>query len=365
MRNFLLRLHRWTSLGLAAFWIVQVMTGVMLVFHWELDNLSAGGGQAAFSPEAISARLASLEADVPGRTISSVWTSGGDNEQFDIYVREPGAPSSDKWRINGGGEVLRVEEAGAVLSDGAVFGLLVNLHTALLGGPVGHVLVGISGIVLFTNLLMGAWLAWPKGRQWRALLRRPPPRPAVARNHGWHRRLGLCLVLPALVVVGFGTLLSFEKQIGPAIAGPAPDMAPVFSGEAEGASAGPVSPAAAIEAALSLYPDASLTALRMPTETRNAYQVLLRQPGEANRIYGRTEILVSAATGDAVLVSDPFDEPPGRAFMAALFPVHTGQVLGLPGRVAVLATGCGLLALMVFGVMLFAARLQGRRRLAR
>ena len=121
----------------------------------------------------------------------------------------------------------------------------------------------------------------------------------------------------------------------------------------------------AIEAALSLYPDASLTALRMPTETRNAYQVLLRQPGEANRIYGRTEILVSAATGDAVLVSDPFDEPPGRAFMAALFPVHTGQVLGLPGRVAVLATGCGLLALMVFGVMLFAARLQGRRRLAR
>ncbi|MGE6696379.1 PepSY-associated TM helix domain-containing protein [Hyphomonas sp. NPDC076900] len=358
MKRALLNLHRVISLVLAGFWLIQVATGVLLVFHWELDGFAAGTDSVAFSPGAISDRVAEIEAGAHGRKVTSIWTSGAVNEQFDIYVREPGASSADKWRINGAGEVLRT----GLSPGGAFFDLLVRVHTEFLAGPGGRVLVGVSGVFLVSNVLIGAVLAWPRARHWRALLRWPSACPAIARNYGWHRLLGLGVFFPTLVVVTFGVLLAFEKPLGDAIAEPVTDPAPAFSVSTDRDGEIKISPELAIEAALSVYPDASLTALRMPSDARKAYEVRLRQPGEANRIYGDTVLIVSATSGEVALVTDPFRQPPGRAFMSFLFPVHTGQAIGLVGRVIALAAGCGVLVLMIFGVMLFTSRLRSRTR---
>lgn len=356
MNTLLVPLHRWISIGLVAFWMLQVATGVVLVFHWELNNLSASIEKTSFDPEAIGARIEGIQAEVPGRRVSSVWTSGGTNEQFDIYVREPGAPSSDIWRVNAAGELLRVRRTTDIVSNGGIFDLLIGLHTELLAGPAGRWLVGISGIFLLINLVAGAKLAWPRRHRWGSVFRRLRTGSPVARSFAWHRMLGLGAVVPAMMIVGSGVLLSFEAQLEPWIIDKVETAPPTLENSLTDSAAQNMSPASAIEAAMGLYPKASLTALRLPTETRRAYQVFLRQPGEANKVYGATEIHVSAANGRAILVSDPLNSSADEAFMTLLFPVHTGQVLGLTGRLLSLVTGMGLLVLMVFGGLLFAAR---------
>lgn len=47
-------------------------------------------------------------------------------------------------------------------------------HYDLLGGPAGHVMVGISGLFLVITTGLGITLSWPKGQKWRMILRPIP-----------------------------------------------------------------------------------------------------------------------------------------------------------------------------------------------
>jgi len=38
MRTVVLRLHRWIGLIFAAFWLLQAVTGALIVFHWEAED---------------------------------------------------------------------------------------------------------------------------------------------------------------------------------------------------------------------------------------------------------------------------------------------------------------------------------------
>jgi uncharacterized iron-regulated membrane protein len=50
--------------------------------------------------------------------------------------------------------------------------------------------------------------------------------------------------------------------------------------------------------------------------------------------------------------------------MQWLFPFHSGQIIGLPGRILISMTGLAVAVLSVTGVMIWAKKRRGRRAIA-
>src|SRR3546814_16935109 len=83
-------------------------------------------------------------------------------------------------RIDGTGHALRYRAPDERFGDGGVFVFVYDLHESLLSGARGEWLVGISGLLLLSNLGLGAVLAWPARGQWRTALRTRSPRATLA-----------------------------------------------------------------------------------------------------------------------------------------------------------------------------------------
>lgn len=62
MKRKLRLLHKYLSLTVAALWLMQAVTGALLVFHWELDDWAVAGPQRHLHPVRFGAFLESLQA---------------------------------------------------------------------------------------------------------------------------------------------------------------------------------------------------------------------------------------------------------------------------------------------------------------
>src|SRR3546814_8781513 len=71
MHKRLRSIHRWASLTMMAFWLVQALTGMLLVFSWELDDATVSAPHVPTDLTAIDAALARITAAHPGTRIAA------------------------------------------------------------------------------------------------------------------------------------------------------------------------------------------------------------------------------------------------------------------------------------------------------
>lgn len=330
---------------MAGFWLIQAITGILIVFHWEIGDATIEGAHRPTDLAAIERRIEALAPEGSGTTIGSLWTTAGAPDRYTLFLEHPDG-SGRQVRIAGDGTELRSSPAG----ESTLMGLLVTIHHDLWGGTFGSWVVTISGLLLVTNLALAAVIAWPRGGRWAAALSPARKGPAAARLYSWHRALGLWVVAPALLLVGAGTAMKFESGLS-GLLGAEPVSMP-----ANPPSGPSVRFAAAVGAGLAAIPGSSLTAVSFPTAEDATYQVRVREPGEIRRAYGGSFVFVDANNG-AVRGTFPISRAePARAFMSALFPIHTGEAGGLVGRLLVFAFGVWLATMIVLGVLLWARR---------
>lgn len=350
MRATIVRFHRWISLALAAFWLVQALTGTLIVFHWEMGDAAYAGPHRATDLAGIGRRIAAIEADGHAH-VTSLWTTAGLADRYTLFVDDGRAV-----QIAGDGTALATRSSAV----GPVVDTLVVLHQSLLSGDAGEWIVGLSGVLLLTNLAFGLVVALPRTvRLVQAL--RPSRRGGIAaRRYSWHRAVGLWAVVPALLVVASGTLLRFEDGTGRLVGYVAPHSAaitapPVARGRP------PVGFARAAATALATVPGATLVSAAMPQADDATYRFRVRQPGELARAYGKSEVFVNAIDGTLVGAWPESTAPPARRFMDALFALHTGEAGGLAGRLLVMLIGLWLATMVVLGVQLWHVRRKRKR----
>lgn len=344
------RMHRAVGLALLLFWIAQAASGTFLVFHRELDDLTlASGGDRALDLDRLAAEVKRIEDERGGRA-TAIFSSTGYSKRYDVHFED--AAGTSILRVDGHGQVLRERPLEAPIREGGIYLAANRFHRNLLAGPAGAWIVGVSGILLLTNILLGLRLAWPARAQWRKVLLPRPARSAPARLYGRHRMLGLWLGVPAFVTIGCGVLLAFEagtaRLLGaegwrppPRAASPAATM---------------IDAADAVRAGWRLYPDAAFAGLLMPASPAGLYTVFLRQPSEPSQPEGATRIFVAGDSGTVLGRFDAVRTAPADGFMGLLFPIHTGHVGGYAGRVAVAAIGLWLIAMAALGLLLWRAR---------
>lgn len=354
IRSALILVHRWLGLICAAFWLLQALTGVLAVFHWEIDDATLAGRHRPTDVTALERRATAL-AGATGH-IDSIWSTAGSADRYDIFVDATAKAPARVVRVDGAGIILRVRAEEEWFAHGGLIATLILVHQSLLAGDTGRWVVGISGILLFSNLVLASFMAWPRANQWRPIFRLAGKASAPARIYGWHRALGLAGAIPALLIVSAGILLVFEAQTASVIGAKLrDDMAEPSPGHAQ------VGMAQATRIGMARHPDAALSGIIFPTIDHPVWSIHLMLPDELQSSYGKTLVGISAVDGRILLDFNAKEAPPARRFMDLRFAFHTGGMGGIAGRILVLLVGLWLVAMTVLGIMLWWKRRRPRR----
>ena len=345
------RLHRYISLSLLVVWLLQAVTGVVNVFYRDIDAALLDHQQPALDITRLAQGIDALqEARAPAR-LSSVYASGGDPGQFDVFLHTPDN-GLHVLRVDGSGAVLRERPwANSIERSGWLQSIRLT-HETLFLGDRALLFVGLSGLFLLTNLFLGIKLAWAKHGQWRAALTARASAQAPARLRAWHRALGLWMALPAVVVVFCGIGVAWTESLE-ALAGN-PVEAPAVTSEDD--SGRRISLATALATALAQYEGARLSIVSMPAEDQPYYAIRLLQDGELRRVFGKTTVFISARDGSILADYDALELPLANRIINNFYAVHTGAAGGLPGRMVVFATGVCLIGMITLGMALWLVR---------
>lgn len=342
-----IRIHRWLAFAACTFWLIQATTGILSVFHWELEDRSVSSVWKPTDLHAIELRLVALAPAKSGKRVSMIWTTAGLPDRYDVWVEDELGGPTTVVRIAGDGTPMRAKPE----SSHNFFSYVTELHQSLLAGKRGRWIVGLSGILLISNLLLGLRAAWPKQGRWRAALL-PRAGPSLhARLFGWHRILGLFFAIPALVLFSAGAALAYKDGISSLIGAHAPSMPPQPATTSKS-----ISFTTAVEAAFRAAHAQRLTEVEMPTSDDSTYRIRVLGPGELRRAVGTTTVFVSAGTGAVRGTFPPSSQPVQQRFINTLYSIHTGEAGGLPGRLLVLTIGTWLATMIALGLQMRSVR---------
>lgn len=353
--------HRWMGLSLGLLWIVQALTGSLLVFEPELQRTQLPALQQG--PMASLTRIVDHAASAAGTGIERVRAL---DRQRDLL----GADYRDR---NGVWHLILIEAAtGRPLETFArdprvpdrnnIWRWIYTLHTTILGGRPGEVLIGISGIVLLSSVAMGLSVGWPRRGMWKPALNVRRWRTASQKLYGWHRVIGLVFAVMLLAMPLTGIYMVFQTSIDSALAKVIPFRLPYAASPVHAIPAVQVSPEAAYVIAHGLFPAARFESIALPTPDQPVYVIRLRQPGEARVWIGTTRVVVDPVTGRVLGRYDALRAPLVNRLSDAVYPAHIGEIAGLPGRLLVLLTGLALATLGTVGMTAWWRRTATRRR---
>lgn len=346
VRRLVAKIHRWLSIGAAAFWLVQALTGILLSFHFELEDLAITTAKRPTDLAAIEHKMETLGAAGEKAKVHWIWTTAGLADRY-IILFDDAEGVTRKMYIDGGGDTLRNRAA----NDYSFLGLMREIHLTLLSGRVGHWILAITGILLISNLILGLIAAWPRKGMWRAALSPNGKGNTAARIYSWHRAIGLWAVIPALFIIGAGTLILFEHEIGDLLE--AEDVVL----PANPPAGDPVGFAAAAQAAVKAIPGSRFVGTTLASPEDASYYAWVRAPGELYRGgYGGSLVIVNGNDGSIRGAYPATEANAANAFVKSFYPIHTGEFAGVAGRIIAMFIGIWLAAMIGLGILLWLKR---------
>jgi uncharacterized iron-regulated membrane protein len=354
------KLHRTLGICAIVFWLAQVVTGIGIEGVWMFDGARYHESGGEPSAAVLGRRLDGVIAE--GAKTASLWASGTVPGQMKIFYEDRSGAVRVR-RLDGRGNVIYDMSATSLCNHEGILRALSDFHEAFLSGRTGSWIVALSGALLCTNLALGLRLALRgRSRFWQDLFVRPRGSPGV-RRYQLHKAAGLWVIIPALVVAVTGTTLAVCKGLAGGDADPG--LNPVSDDRPSGASnpsdrGVPTTTRQAIELALGRNPGSSLSAISLPATSQGWYEVLLHRPDEMPRFWGTTRVYISAR-GAQVLSASAIRQPLIGQVSEAIYPLHTGQISRLAGRITALCVGLALILAFVLGLALWRTRRGARR----
>ena len=356
-RRILFRVH-WAA-GLVAGLVLAVVgvTGAMIGFEAEwLAWLNPGYQTPSVGRPALPADIwiARAQATTPGLRPRGLSWSGDDRP---VRVRlATGRDRSLSVALNPySGEILGPERGAEALA------VAEDLHRRLAAGPVGKQLVGASTVLLILMLVSGVYLRWP-GRPRAVSAWLKPNLRLRGRALLWnlHAVAGTWLLAAYLLAALTGLWWSYDgyRNLINGLAGvEGPMRRPAEPAEVVGPTP---SVSQAWSAFRSAAPDATRANLRLPGEDDAIIEVRYQDPRSAHE-RAWDSLRIDRESGVIVERRLHRDQPAGRRFVAALFPLHSGSWFGTPGRVLMALASLLMPLFAVSGIWLWCLR-RGRAR---
>lgn len=368
VRQRWLAVHLYLGLSLGLLLAVAGVTGSLLVFYIELDEILnpelvvADPAAPRLPYQAIFNAIRQAEPDRPNGWRLEI----PDNPRRVITARYYKPQETEQ--LGFAPLLLSVHpQTGEVLTQRfwGQFAMtwLYDLHYTLLLAASGKIVMAVVGGFLLASLLSGLYLWWPSVGKWRSALCIKSGAGKQRLTYDLHKVAGVYGFMVMLVLALTGIALEIPDYVNPLIGYFSPLQQPSVSKS----QIMPQSPAITSDQAVAIarqrFPQAELAWIETPHGRDGCYRINLYQSGEPSRRFPKTNVWIDQYSARIIRVNDPFTETAGDTLIHWLHPLHSGEALALPGRLLVLAAGLSCPLLFVTGMMRWLHKRRARRRL--
>lgn len=371
LKKILFQLH-WL-LGISAGLVLAVMgvTGATLSYQGELlrflnpgvMTVEAPQGARALSPDQLLERL---RGQLGQRQVLGLTLSGAPEEAAQVIVSGGGPRGETLYADPYSGDLL-----GAARGLG-FFRLMMQVHRWLAIGDTGKAITGASTLILVFLCLSGLYLRWPRRTgDWRAWLSLDCSRRGRAFLWSLHAVAGTWVLLLYLLAALTGLSWSYDwyrqglfalaGETAPPHGGPGGRRGPPPGGE----QVRPAAPAIGLDPLFQAfrrevgetYRQVNLT---LPERPGQPLQVMYVAP-DAEHPRAINRLSLDVASGAPLKHERYADKSLPQRLLASLYPLHTGEYFGQPGRVLMLLASLGMPLFFVTGWQLYLDRRRSRR----
>jgi uncharacterized iron-regulated membrane protein len=385
LQRYATELHRWTGLGLALFVTLLSATGALLVFRAELDQaLNRDLFVVHGRPELLGTNevLRRVAMRYPGSRPVEVLYGQRAGEAWRVFI-EPGERGSDRARevfVNPHdgtllGSRIHIDTAGASapLDRRSLMMYVRRIHFELLLGERAYQLLGVVALIWLVTTCVGLYLAWPHRGSWRRVLTIKPSGGLLRGLFDAHRSVGLLASIVILPVLISALWWNIDYAVRPLVQALLPSTGSIELMEDHRLVSSPgdtlAPPEHIIAEALALFPGSAPSRLAFDYPM-GQYIVWLDVPKGGPLVWlapdmnGGGNAMVTFGIADGVVrnVIDARSARAGDIYAGLQYPMHTGALFGLPGRLLWLIAGLAPILLAGSGVYVW---LERRRRVRR
>lgn len=368
-RKLWLSVHLWLGLLLGFFLAVFGITGSILVFYEEIDNVLNADLRTIQAPVQSESAFHAL-AEIQSAAIAAMPTSAKlrfvnypadatSSYRFGFVIPAAVTGEKDEWQVHINPYTAQVLGKHLIKKAEDVFPsafipFVFRLHFALLAGETGIIIVGIMGVILLFSVLTGLIVWWPLTGSWQRVLS-IKPRASVERfNHDLHQTSGF-YTFPILLVVLLsgvymnlpGQFMALVKQLSPGTQGvmDSPHSVP-------GQGKKPIDLEQALTIVRNHYPEGRVNGMRVPDGETGVYHInMINVPG-LSRFWSERQVIVDQYNGTILKVRDPKTRSTaGQTFIEWQWPLHSGKAFGWTGRILIFLTGLACPVLFVTGLI--------------
>lgn len=257
---------------------------------------------------------------------------------------------------------------------------LYKLHYSLhipdgFGMEPGVLFMGIVGIVWVIDSFIALWISFPNGNAWRKSFAFRWKQGGYRLNFDLHRSGGVWLWALLLILAVTSVSMNLNFQVVRPVVSLFSELAPSpFAIRAPNPPDQPRAPHIGREQVIALAKaEAEKRNWKLPAggvfynPEVGIYGVGFFEPGHdhGDGGLGNAWLYFDGQEGRFISALVPGTGSAGDIFMQAQFPLHSGRILGLPGRILVSLMGLAVAMLSVTGVVIWARKRAARASLAR
>ncbi|MET0343008.1 MAG: PepSY-associated TM helix domain-containing protein [Polyangiales bacterium] len=390
MRRTLVLLHRWAGLFTAVFLFVSGLTGAIISWDHELDeavnphlfHANSGGKGEVLSGLALADHL---EKSDPRLRVGFVSLATEPGHTHVIGVDAKVDPATDKlypldFNQVAIDPVTREVQGkrfwGAVsLARENLLPFLYRLHYTMhiphgWGYDIGMIFMGIVAIVWTVDAFIALWISFPNRKTWRKSFAFRLRDGGYKLNFDLHRSGGVW-AWGLLFVLGVTAIsMNLNREVMRPLVSVFSDLTPSpFASRVMQPEDKPIEPtltrAEAIALATAAAPKHGITAPVggvFYAESFGVFGVGFYEPGldHGDGGLGNPWLYFDGKTGEPAGTLIPGEGSFGDLFMQAQFPIHSGRIFGVPGRVIISFLGLVVAMLSVTGIVIWAKKRRAR-----
>lgn len=404
MRTIMLKLHRYLGLGVALFLVITGLTGAVVSWDHELDewlNPHLFEASTPGTPQPALALAAQVEATFPQVEVTYFELHDEPGHARYFWVEPRVDPTTGDLYRPGfnqvyldpvSGDVQGKREWGAVwpITSETVMSFLYKLHFSLHIPEIAGIdhwgiwLLGIVALLWTFDSFIGFYLTLPRGKageERRAWLRRWKPAWQIRRaagadrlNFDLHRAVGLWTWMLLFVIAFTAFSLNLYREVFFPVMSLVSDVTPSPLDQRT-----PNDHHAPIAATLTFADIAELAGQKAGSlgwseplgslwyaREFGIYRAEFFTAEEGHGAGGVGHKALYFDAGDGRYLGDfiPWEGTAADLFVQAQFPLHSGRILGLPGRILISVMGIVIAMLSITGVIIWWRKVVARERRA-
>ena len=360
MKKRIYIIHKWLGLTLGGILFILALSGTVITFtHELLPKLYSS--YFVVTPDGQTLPLKTLAQNArnylgPDRMITNFYAAEDADEAPMVFFKDPSKSFPSLLTINPyNGKII-----GEMPLIKNIFAVMLFVHANLLLGKTGKYLVGIMGILLVFFILSGIYVWWPK-KEVINKLKKTLRIADIALPQRFHHFFGLILAVPLFIsaVTGYLTVFDNSYSIGRLLRND-----PVRLDEME--KPGTCAWEDQLKALDFVTPEMEKNLISIHfCSAKNSYMKVSHGLHDQAFVNGYARLVIDPKTQTILQNFNSEKDPQSWNYKRlTVFPIHSGEYFGMPGRILVFLGGLGLMGLFISGVVLTIKRRSVRKQIS-